>query len=139
MGSSPTMAMQCEHMGAGAEVFTERALDFHACADGILAAAQARDTAACTECHATYRQNVFGAASHTARTSQEHAPGTPEPAAYRRPARFTLRPPRPMVSPAKACPSTKICGRSSTSARIRWVRKPSSTPARGPTGRCTPT
>lgn len=86
IGSSPTMAMQCEHMGAGADGFTERALDFHRRADQIIEAAGARDVpatlratghtlAACTECHAIYRQEVVDAASWTSQTSQEHAPG----------------------------------------------------------------
>ena len=33
--SSPQMQQMCEHMGAGAEGFTERALDFHERADTI--------------------------------------------------------------------------------------------------------
>jgi Cytochrome C' len=67
--SSPQMQMQCEHMGMGADGFTERALDFHRRADGIVAAAKEQDASkvlaataatleACTGCHATYRQDV---------------------------------------------------------------------------------
>lgn len=68
-GSSPQMQTQCEHMGKGADGFTERALDFHERADAIVAAARQHDSAAvlratsdtlsaCTECHATYRQQL---------------------------------------------------------------------------------
>lgn len=79
IASSPQMQMQCEHMGAGAEGFTAAALAFHREADGIAAAAAARDVsqalaattatlAACTSCHATYRQDVVDAATWEART-----------------------------------------------------------------------
>ncbi|MCB9780926.1 MAG: cytochrome c [Alphaproteobacteria bacterium] len=79
MGSSPQMAMTCEHMGAGADGFTEQALDFHARADGIAEAARTRDAAAvlratqhtlqaCTACHDQWRQEVLDAAAYEART-----------------------------------------------------------------------
>lgn len=79
IASSPQMQMQCEHMGQGAEGFTAAALDFHARADGIVAAAEAQDAtkilaattntlAACTGCHAKYRQDVVDAATWEART-----------------------------------------------------------------------
>ena len=79
IASSPGMQMQCEHMGLGAEGFTALALDFHARADGIVAAAEAQDAgatltatahtlAACTTCHAGYRQDVVDAATWEART-----------------------------------------------------------------------
>ncbi len=81
IGLSPDMQMQCEHMGAGADGFTEAALDFHRRADGIAKAAERRDAAAvlsatahtleaCTTCHATYRQDVVDAATWEARTGQ---------------------------------------------------------------------
>lgn len=85
--SSPGMQMQCEHMGAGADGFTERALDFHRRADDIVAAAKEQDgkrvlaataTAleACTNCHARYRQEVVSEAEWTALT------GTPVPSMH---------------------------------------------------------
>jgi hypothetical protein len=77
--SSPQMAMQCEHMGAGAEGFTALALDFHQRADGIAIAAAEQDqkrvlqaTAhtlkACTSCHAQYRQDLVDAQTWSLRT-----------------------------------------------------------------------
>ena len=91
LGSSPQMLQMCEHMGAGAEGFTELALEFHQRADAIGRAAEARDSAevlratshtleACTSCHATYRQDVVDATTWEARTSSAHRPsmhGTP--------------------------------------------------------------
>lgn len=82
--SSPQMATQCEHMGAGAEGFTAMALDFHQRADGIALAAAEKDqkkvleaTAhtlhACTGCHAQYRQDVVDSQTWSART------GSPSP------------------------------------------------------------
>lgn len=79
MGSSPQMAMTCEHMGVGADGFTERALDFHKRADAIVEAAEGQDAAAvlrathhtleaCTSCHATYRQEVLTPEAHRAAT-----------------------------------------------------------------------
>jgi uncharacterized damage-inducible protein DinB len=69
IGSSPQMKQMCNHMGAGAEGFTERALGFHEKADGIIEAAKAKDKdgvmtslhetlATCTSCHAQYKQKV---------------------------------------------------------------------------------
>jgi hypothetical protein len=74
----------CEHMGAGAEGFTELALDFHDRASLIGRAAEARDAAgvleatantlqACTSCHATYRQDVVDEESWQERTG-DHVP-----------------------------------------------------------------
>ncbi|MBK6920715.1 MAG: cytochrome c [Deltaproteobacteria bacterium] len=79
IGLSPSMQQQCEHMGAGADGFTELALDFHRRADAIGVAAQAEDATAvlratsntlqaCTSCHATYRQDIVDAATWQART-----------------------------------------------------------------------
>ncbi len=84
--SSPQMQQMCEHMGAGADGFTELALEFHRRADGIGAAAREQDAAAvlratastldaCTGCHATYRQDVVDAATYKARTGSSHTPG----------------------------------------------------------------
>ena len=96
IASSPTMQMQCEHMGAGAAGFTELALEFHARADQIGPAAAARDTqavlratahtlSACTRCHETYRQEVVDAETWQAQTGASHSPmggdehpGTPD-------------------------------------------------------------
>jgi Cytochrome C' len=72
MGYSETMGQMCEHMGAGAPGFTERALAFHHSADRIAEAAAKHDSAAvlaalaatlatCTTCHATYKQQLVDA------------------------------------------------------------------------------
>jgi len=85
---SPQMQMQCEHMGAGADGFTARALDFHERAAKIGLAAEQHDVSAvlaatshtleaCTGCHATYRQEVMDAESWQGITGQKlehHAP-----------------------------------------------------------------
>jgi hypothetical protein len=79
IGTSPQMAMTCEHMGAGAEGFTDQALDFHRRADTIKAAAQAQDATAvlkatahtleaCTSCHRTWKQDVVSAEEWSERT-----------------------------------------------------------------------
>jgi len=84
--SSEQMQTMCEHMGAGADGFTERALAFHRRADAIAEAARAHDGAAvlaatartleaCTGCHAAYRQEVVDAATWEARTGSGHTPG----------------------------------------------------------------
>jgi len=83
--SSPQMQQMCHHMGAGADGFTELALDFHRRADAIGVAARAQDGTAvlratssaleaCTSCHATYRQDVVDPATWEARTGSAHAP-----------------------------------------------------------------
>ena len=85
IGLSPSMQQQCEHMGAGADGFTELALDFHRRADAIGVAAQSADATAvlratsstlraCTRCHATYRQDVVDAATWQSRTGSAHDP-----------------------------------------------------------------
>ena len=69
MGYSETMGQMCTHMGAGAPGFTDTAVAFHHTADRIGEAASHRDQnavvtalantlAACTSCHATYKQRV---------------------------------------------------------------------------------
>lgn len=79
--SSPQMQMMCKHMGAGAEGFTERALQFHTLADAIAPAAEKHDAKAvlqatahtleaCTSCHAVFRQEVVDSATWTQRTGQ---------------------------------------------------------------------
>ena len=81
--SSPQMQMQCEHMGAGADGFTEMALEFHRRADAIGEAARNKDTQAvlratahtleaCTRCHASYRQDVVDAETWELRTATAH-------------------------------------------------------------------
>jgi hypothetical protein len=85
IGSSPQMTRMCQHMGAGAEGFTEMALAFHERADAIAEAAGARDAAAvlratsdtlhaCTACHARFRQEVVDPATWEARTGASHDP-----------------------------------------------------------------
>jgi cytochrome c556 len=69
IGYSESMGQMCEHMGAAAPGFTERALDFHRTADAIGEAARRGDRPAvltaldrtlqvCVGCHAAYRQEV---------------------------------------------------------------------------------
>jgi hypothetical protein len=83
--TSPQMQQMCQHMGAGAEGFTEVALDFHRRADAIGEAARAHDTAAvlratantlqaCTTCHAAFRQEVVDLDTWQARTGASHDP-----------------------------------------------------------------
>jgi hypothetical protein len=83
LGTSPSSAAMCEHMGAGAPGFTERGLELHRSADGIAEAARAGDRAAtlralsstlstCTGCHAAYRQEVVDSAEWARRTSHGH-------------------------------------------------------------------
>lgn len=85
--SSPQMKQMCQHMGAGADGFTERALRFHEQADGIGRAARAQDLSgvleatsatlkACTTCHAEYRQQVVGAETWRTLTGQAHDPAS---------------------------------------------------------------
>lgn len=84
--SSPQMQQMCQHMGAGAEGFTELALEFHQRANAIGEAAAEKDAKkvlratshtleACTKCHATYKQEVVDAATWQARTGSSHDPG----------------------------------------------------------------
>ncbi len=83
--SSPQMAQMCKHMGAGADGFTDTALDFHRRADEIGKAAASHDAKAvlaatsntlqaCTGCHATYRQEIVSAATYQERTGSDHDP-----------------------------------------------------------------
>lgn len=76
---SPQMQQMCEHMGAGADGFTELALDFHRRANVIGEAARVHDGAgvlratsstllSCTGCHAAFRQEVVDAETWQART-----------------------------------------------------------------------
>jgi hypothetical protein len=69
IGFSEQMGQMCTHMGAGAPGFTEQALHFHRTADGIAAAARAKDKPkvlselsatlqTCTACHAAWKQQV---------------------------------------------------------------------------------
>lgn len=85
--SSPQMQQMCQHMGAGAQGFTEMALDFHRRADAIGVAARAHDGAAvlratsntlqsCTGCHAAFRQDVVSATEWQRRTGSTHDPAT---------------------------------------------------------------
>jgi len=71
MGAAPDTLRMCRHMGEGNPLdFTERAVAFHESADRIAAAAESHDRgrvltalsdtlAACTGCHAIYRQEVL--------------------------------------------------------------------------------
>ena len=83
--TSPQMQQMCRHMGAGAEGFTDKALDFHHRADaigvaalnhdhGAVLTATANTLAACTDCHATFRQEVVDVTTWQARTGQVHDP-----------------------------------------------------------------
>ena len=76
MGAAPDTLRMCRHMGEGNPPdFTERAVAFHESADRIAAAAASHDRgrvltalsdtlAACTGCHAIYRQEVDGGTPH---------------------------------------------------------------------------
>jgi len=75
LGSSPSNTMMCQHMGAGAPGFPALGLGFHATADGFAQAAQAGDRAAvvqalgdtlaaCTSCHAQFRQEIVSEAEY---------------------------------------------------------------------------
>lgn len=83
--SPPEMEEMCEHMGAGAEGFTEMGLEFHHRAADIVKAARARDGAAalaatsktleaCTACHAAFRQEIVDEATWDVRTGHHHEP-----------------------------------------------------------------
>lgn len=84
LGSSPDTSMMCQHMGAATPGFTARGMEFHSIADGIGVAARAKDhagvvkalgqsLAACTSCHADYRQEVVSGPAYALAT------GTPPP------------------------------------------------------------
>lgn len=75
MGFTPEMGKMCQHMGAGADGFSERAVQFHKTADEIAKFARKKDQAGvfralnhtltqCTSCHATYRQQVVDQATY---------------------------------------------------------------------------
>ncbi len=85
LGSTPQMKQMCQHMGAGAEGFTEAALDFHQRADAISEAASRRSVSevlhttavtlqACTSCHAVYRQEVVDSVTWQTLTRSNHSP-----------------------------------------------------------------
>ncbi|HEU5076949.1 MAG TPA: hypothetical protein VFU02_22320 [Polyangiaceae bacterium] len=74
LGSSDSMQRTCTHMGAGAPGFAEQALAFHRTADRIALAALdqaparvltelAATLAACTSCHAAWKQQVVDEAT----------------------------------------------------------------------------
>jgi len=90
IGFSEQMGRMCTHMGAGAPGFTEQALAFHHTADGITAAAKARDRArvltefsatlqTCTACHASWKQQVVDESTWNRLTA------TPAPAGHEMP------------------------------------------------------
>lgn len=69
IGYSEQMGRMCNHMGAAAPGFSERALAFHHTADTIASAARQRDLpgvlralgetlSSCTSCHAAFKQQV---------------------------------------------------------------------------------
>jgi hypothetical protein len=81
LGSSDRMGAMCTHMGAGAPGFTTQALAFHETADGIARAAKERGreatlaavaatVAACTGCHATWKQRVVDEPTWTTLTAR---------------------------------------------------------------------
>ena len=74
IGYSESMGQMCEHMGAAAPGFTERALNFHHAADTIGEAARRGDRPAvltaldrtlqaCVGCHAAFRQEIVDEAT----------------------------------------------------------------------------
>jgi hypothetical protein len=87
IGYSEQMGRMCSHMGSGAPGFTDQALAFHRTADIIAEAARKKDEAAvllalgktlaaCTGCHAGFKQKVVDEEGWGAATSipanQEH-------------------------------------------------------------------
>lgn len=85
IGTSPQMEQMCQHMGAGADGFTELALDFHRRADAIAVAARTHEIPAvlgatdltlqaCTTCHASYRQEVVDAQTWQELAGVTHTP-----------------------------------------------------------------
>lgn len=90
IGYSEQMGTMCTHIGAGAAGFAEQAIAFHRSADRIADAARAHDRtrtlaalgttlAACTACHATWKQEVVDEATWQRLTagalpSAPHAP-----------------------------------------------------------------
>lgn len=88
--TSPQMQQMCQHMGSGAEGFTDMALDFHSRADAIGEAAEAHDAdavlratahtlQACTTCHAAFRQEVVDLDTWQERTGSSHDPSAHHP------------------------------------------------------------
>jgi hypothetical protein len=88
IGFSEQMGQMCQHMGAGAQGFTEAALGFHHTADAIGEAATERDAEAvlaalsrtlgtCTSCHATFKQQIVNDATWSSLT-QDKAPSGPK-------------------------------------------------------------
>ena len=82
IGFSAEEQQSCEHMGAGASGFTDRALAFHRQADDIVTAARAgnkteslhalgRTLAMCTSCHATFKQQVVSTGEWSKKTGQD--------------------------------------------------------------------
>jgi hypothetical protein len=72
IGYSEPMAQMCNHLGAAAPGFTDRALAFHHTADRIASAAREHDLPAvlralgetlssCTGCHAAFKQQIVAA------------------------------------------------------------------------------
>lgn len=87
IGSSPQMAQMCNHMGAGADGFTELALGFHETADGIIEAAEEEDYGAvmsalgdtlntCNSCHAQFKQQVVSEEAWSQKTGMGVGGGT---------------------------------------------------------------
>lgn len=75
IGYSKQMEQMCTHMGAGADGFTELAIQFHKTADTIGEAARLKDQTAvlsalsktlqtCTSCHAQFRQKIVDRMPH---------------------------------------------------------------------------
>ena len=88
------MGQVCTHMGAGAPGLTERVLNFHRTADKISDAAKRGDSAAvsqaltdtlaaCTGCHALFKQEVVDDAAWAAATQTPLPTGPPPEAAVR--------------------------------------------------------
>jgi len=87
IGYSEQMGQMCSHMGAGAPGFSEQAIGFHRNADKIGEAAKKHDMdavllslnetlAACTACHARFKQQVVDDAAWTNATKMA-APNAP--------------------------------------------------------------
>lgn len=81
IGYSEQMGQICNHMGAGAPGFTDKALEFHHQADKIAEAAGKQDMdavwkalgvtlATCVGCHASFKQHIVDEATWTAAAKQ---------------------------------------------------------------------
>ena len=77
MGYSRETATQCEHMGADAPGFAERAIAFHKSADEIAAAARRKDIQGVTANAQVYERAIRGSSDYDTGIRREMAAGKP--------------------------------------------------------------